>query len=476
MLFLEKKEKIYRALGIIVPMVCLFSSFYVAFNTPSLSGTTFYFLLPLTYGIVTYIYSDVFPYHEGGYGIKIFFATSFIRFVFLPVFTCYSGQFDKYGSSYSPSIAYEYAIVVNILEIFFSFYLLHKFYLKDKQRLIRKITRSISKKSNKYDTITVWGLVLIISLTIIIVKRGHLGEVFSAVRFLVVSEGFDYEADYWTYEIWALQTIIISSVIFITSYFQKRNDHKSQKTNVILPLIAVFLMCTIVLTNNRMTMVYYGLCGLCILNVAFPRMKKTTNTFVYITMAVVVVSFTLMKQFSFDATGGESLSVSNDQSSSVISQYVCGIENVAHSYDRWIQNGSQYSVLSIFSELIKFFQITRIPGFLPSFVKDIPATIELASGEFEMVSVAGETLFMGYFWFGWLIDILAVYVIMRLLIYFEIHSRYEVRLGTIFVYCWLSVLYGMWNCYCLQTLWYTMSYIPFFTFLALKFNRLKIKI
>lgn len=453
-------------IGGVLAILGFVSSIYVGINTPDFAGTDFYLLIPLAYAIMALICRDVFKYHEGSFGLKCFYIVSFVRYVLLPVYTCSTGTFAIRGHK-SPPEAYIYAIIVSVLEVIVAFSVIKAYYPKIyKRQTLKKI-----KTTQYYNDLGIGGFILILFMIAVVVFRGHLNSIIGTIRFLVVSEQFDMDADFWTYEIWAIQLFFAIITIVSTSYFMKREHRKSSLTNIIVPLICAFFSCTLILTNNRMTMVYYALCGLCILLTAFPKRSKLLSGVMIGSMLLVIVSFTLMKNFGIDATDYGGSQVSEDEGASTISAYVCGVENIAHSYDMFLINGDKVGPMTIVSEVIRFFMLSRLPGMRPEFVNGVPTTVDLATEGTEMVSVAGETLFWGTPYLGWFLDIIAVFIIVRFLVYFDVRTKLEDDLGRKYVYSWLSILFGIFMCYCIQTLWNNVTYIPLLLTGALWVNR-----
>ena len=459
-------EQAYRYLGTILGIIGLFATLFVFTHPFSISGTEFYFLLPFVYAICVFSCKKIFLYHIDGFGLKCFLIVTFVRYVLLPIYACSLGQIGEYinlDASY-----YVYAILIQLIELIVSYAVIYRSYNREYKRISQQLK---NKGIQYYNSPGLVGLLLGIGMVLLVVARGHLGPIIEMTRFLVVTDKFDINADYWTYDIWAIQVFFAYAVVVITSFFMKRNDRNESWFNVIIPLVLVFLSCTIILTNNRMTMVYFALSGLSVLNAAFPKKSKILSVIMITVMLTVIVSFTLMKNFGIDINEGGSGSISDD-TVSTLSAYVCGVDNIAHSCDMYSKNGSQYGIANFLSMLYNFAMPTRLPFLHGLFFKGTPTAVDLACNTTEMVSVSGETLFWGGgMILGWLFDIIAVYCISRLLVVFEIHTKLEQDLGKKYIYNWLSVLFGIFMCYCVQTLWNNTTYMPLYLGAALWINR-----
>lgn len=440
------------------------ATLYVITHPINIPGVELYFLLPFVYSLCVLINKDVFLYHVDGFGLKCFFIVTFVRYVVLPVYASSEasiGSYTRLDGEY-----YCYGIFVQLLELIVSYMVIKKYYPIEYKR----ISSHLCVGKQFYNSLGIGGFILGVGMVGIVVLRGHMGAISEMARFLVVTDKYDMNADFWTYDLWAIQVFFSYVVVVATSYFMQRNDIKDSWINVIIPLILAFISCTIILTNNRMTMVYYALSGLCVLNAAFPKKSKLLSAAMIGVMLTVIVSFTLMKNFGVDISTG-SADISNEDGVSTLSAYVCGIDNIAHTCDMYSRNGSTYGISNFFSMLYNFCTPTRLPFLHGLLLKGTPTAVDLACESTEMVSVAGETLFWGGgIFFGWLFDIVAVFLIARLLVIFDIHTKLEKDLGKKYIYNWLSVLFGIFMCYCVQTLWNNVTYMPLYLSAALWVN------
>ncbi len=458
-------EYINKHLAYYAQIASFIAFLYVLYSPVNISGYGLYFLVPLSYCLMSFSCKEVFAYHKGGYGLKCFLGISFIKYVILPCYICYNN--GKGFSHLCSDDAYLYAILISSIEICVSMLVIKVFYPKS----LRKQSRIMQQRKSYYSDLSIGGLIFLLLLGLLVFVRGHMGDVLNGIRFLVVVSKFDMNADLWTYEIWSVQLILAFFSIVITSYYQKKEDKCPSWKNIIFPLIMVFISCSLILTNNRMTTIYYALSGLCILNYAFPKREKTMTTVIVGAMLLVIITFTLIKNYSIDVSSGSSSTVSSSQTASDLDEYMCGISSVAHSYELYLVNGHRFSLDNIIAEILRFAMPMRLPGLVPKAYANYPTTIDLATTGTEMVSVAGETLFWGGFMFGWLFDIIAVYFIVRILIHYDIRTKLSKDLGKKYIYSWMSILFGIFMCYAIQTLWNNATYIPLYLTFVLWINR-----
>ncbi len=448
-----------------IQIASLFASLFVLCSPIDLPGCQFYFLIPLSYCLMTFHCKEIFAYHHNSFGLKCFYGVSFIKYIILPCYVCcLNGQGFLFTCS---SSAYQYAILVTSMEIIVAMLVIkHWFPVSFKRQHY-----VMQRQKSYYSDLSVGGLVFVILLGFVLFMRGHMTAVISGIRFLVVSSKFDKNADFWTYEIWAVQLMLAFFTIVITSYYQKKEDINVSASHIIFPIVMVFFSCTLILTNNRMTMVYYALSGMCILNYAFPKRKKLITTSIMMSLLVVIISFTLIKNYSIDISSNTDATVSSTDGIADLDAYVCGINSVAHSYENFLLNGDKFSFNNVIAEILRFAMPMRLPGMLPSSYANYPTTIDLATTGSEMVPVAGETLFWGGLALGWVIDAIVVFLIVRILIHYDIKTKLSKDLGKKYIYSWMSILFGIFMCYAVQTLWNNATYMPLYLTFVLFINR-----
>lgn len=441
----------------------LIATFYVLEASPNQPGTFLYFTLPLIYAICCFIFFDIFSYQKGGFGLKVFYVIATCRYVLLPVLTCMVGHFTTSSNS---SVSYFYAIIMTDVELIVSCIVVKYIY----PRQYDKIKYDMSIKEEYYDDIGIGGLV-VVSLSFVLIAYRGLNTLLSSMRFGVISNKLSDEAVY-AYDIWLAHTLLAFGVVVVTSYFHKRNEKHESFLNIIIPVIFVALSCMMIFGNNRMMIVYYALSGLTVLFKAFPKHKKIFIISVVPIFLIVMISFTMIKQFSVDVTASSSETVGVEQLVSTLTSYICGIENVAKTYDLYAVSGNKMQVGTIFSDIVHNTKILGLPVLnrIPAMLSNIPTSVDLATTGTEMVSVCGQTLFYGGYVTGWLLDIVAYGIIVRLIVIFDINAKLSKSLGRTYLCNWLAVLFGMTMCYCLETLYAGVSYVPFFTWIFLKVN------
>ena len=465
-----KENSLTQHLTLLLSLVGLLVTIYVARNTPNVSGTSLFFLLPLTFTACCIFFREIIPYHRDGFGLKVLYSVMVVRYLVIPVLTCYVGSFS--GSLYSAD-AYTYGIVMQVVELVVACFVVklyfHKTYKKCKANYLCKAKRL------EYDSLTLGGILVLLFTLFVIYSRG-LGRLLESMRFLVLSEGIEEDA-FYGYDIWMVHTAMAFLVIVVTGIFQRKEDESPSIFNVLLPLTVAFFSCALSFGNNRMTMVYYTISALAILLVAFPRQKSIALGTIISTFLIVIVSFTMIKQFGYNVEEGGDTGLRDDDIVTTVSAYVSTTQNIAKAYDMYELHGDQMSVGSVVADVINGVTILQLPMFSPirNIAKSSPTSISLASTSTEVVPMAGQTLFYGGHWFGWLLDIVFFVVIIRLLLLTECYSKIEKRLGNKYLLTWVSVTFAMIMTYNFSIIWSSVNATPFFTLCALLINR-KIRI
>lgn len=457
-------------LRVILVVISILCTLYVFCNTPALNGTGLYFLLPLTFTLAMFIVPNYFEFQRNGFGLKIFGLIALLRYLFLPVLTCYSGSFvtsgiSAYGiSGISSSNGYTYGIIISCIELIVFSLAINYYYYK----MLRK---SLAKK-DEYDALTPVGFTLILALMAFILIRGR---IWNSTRFLIVNSYLDAESIYGS-DNYLMHALMGYLVVVITSVFQKKYQKNNSALNLVFPILIGLLTCTLVVGNTRNYILFFGISALSVLQSSFPKYRKFLSFSFFSVTAIVLISFTLLKQFGVES--GAISNIEQDDANAGLSAYICGIENIAHTYDLYAKTGDQVELITPLSDIINHTPVLKlIPNSsLLEYFKNIPTTTDLATVHSEMVSISGQSIFLGGYYLGWLIDVLACFVLGKLLVVSECRSKCGNSIGYKYIYTWLSVLFGMSMCYCLQTIYQNVMYVPFFVLCLMKMNNiLKIK-
>lgn len=425
------------------------------------------FLLPLSFTICCAFFRNILPYHRGGFGLKVLYSVILVRYVVIPVVTCVTGSYSSLGI-YSDS-AYSYGIFMQVLELFVTCIVIKSYFLRVYTKCNKRYKSS--NKKHYYDTLSLGGIIVILFSLYVINSRGW-DTLLTSMRFLILSERLE-EDELYGYDIWMAHTLMAFLVIVITAIFQKREDQKKSIFNIIIPLVVTFFSCALSFGNNRMTTVYYAISALAILLMTFPHRKAIVTGTIIPTFLVVIVSFTMIKQYNYDVTSGTDSGLDDDDLVVTLSAYVSTTQNTAKAYDMYTLNGSEMTAGSVVADFVNGIMILKLPMFI-SITKPIlkiPTSIKLASTSTEVVPMSGQALFYGGHIFGWLLDVLFFIILIYLLLLTDCYSKLEKRLGNKYLLTWISVTFGMVMTYNLSIIWASLNETPFFTLCALFLNR-----
>lgn len=459
-----------------ISIISIIIALYIFTNPISTPGGELLFLLPFSFFICTIVFPKLILYQKNGWGLKIFYIVIIIRYLLVPFLTCTQGVFATGGLScysltkISAPESYRYALIAMVLELFTSLFIINKYY----EKTFNKMHRKEMLKGITYESLGFVGLSITLFFIYLIVSRGGIENF---VRLGVVTENLneDNQTGHHGIDVEIIKPLLGFLIITITGFFRKRYDKYNNIIFFIIPMVLAFFSCILIVGNNRMQMVYLALCAIAVLSKAFPNYSRGVKTIILPTLFVILVSFTLLKQFGISVDSGGVGDLDNDNTIIGLTEYVCGPENTAHTFDNSL-NRSQYVSLSTFcADVLKFNHSLRLP-ILNEIVKPVATektVIDYAVDAFEMISVAGQCSFYGHgAWGGWILTVISFIIIARCLVIFEVKSKITEDLGTIYVYNWCAILFGVSMCYCLVTLWDNITYVPLWIWVLLKLNKI----
>lgn len=458
--------------GGVLFLIGLLSSIYVFINTPQLPGTELLCALPLTWAFCAFIFQDIIEYHRGGMGLKILYTISIARYLVLPIVTCYAGTFS-YAHGKFDAWMYMYAIIIQCVELIVICITIKLNYNKEKRRFFKK-----NSLRNDYNTLSGGGMI-VVSLAVALISIRGVNRMLNSMRFGIISEALDEESRYG-YDIWLAQTMMAFFAIVVVDFFKKKNETSNSFFNSIIPAVVVAITCLIVFGNNRTMIIYYAFCGLLILTKAFPKQKKLFYYTVIPSCFVVLLSFSLLKQFHIDLTGKSNYVPKTIDVKSIqrdLTAYLCGTESIAKCLHLFEINGDKMSLFTIFADIVNKTSILGLPG-LNSIVKlfsDVPTSYSLAMNLTEIVPVAGQTFFYGGYTFGFLLDLLSFYFIIWLLVKCDVRASLSKSTAKTYIFGWLAGIFGLCMCRSISVIYANCTYIPFYLSIAIMVNQ-KIKL
>lgn len=450
-------------------IIGLVGTWYVLQNTPNLAGTGLFFTIPLTWTLCVLWFGDIIAYHENGFAFKIFYLLLTLKYLFLPIFTCYTGQFSGEFGYFSPG-SYVFSIIMQNVELVVSCCVIKYYY----GRTYIKQKRIESTKTAFYNRMSLGGLIVLAMAVAIVAIRG-LDRMLSKMRFGLITEALDEESMYG-YDIWLAQTMMAFLVIMVVEFFAEQEKRKPGLLNCIIPLGSVAFTCLCTFGNNRTMIVYYAICGLIVLLKAFPERKSFFYSVIGPTFLVVIISFTLLKQFHIDLSGTSGMTTMRTDVSGVqqyLTSYLCGTESIAKCYHRYAETGNQMQMFTIFADIANKTSILGLPGLntIVQLFKNVPTSYSLAMYWVEIVPIVGQAIFYGGYIFAPILDIVLFYFVIRLLVYCEIKGKIAKEISNAYLFTWLAGIFSFCMCRSIAVMYANCSYIPFYLSVALAVNK-----
>lgn len=452
------------------PIVGVMATIYVMVNQPSHAGAMLYFTLPLVWGLCTFLFQDILPYHRGGVALKIFYIITFAKYIITPIIVCLAGSFSLVHGDFS-RLAFMYAILIQDLELIVCFASIKYFYSREYNRIQRK---KEDINYSRHDSISFAGMGVIAFAVVLIMTRG-VNRLLRSMRFGLVTQGLDADA-FYGYDIWLAHAMMGFLVIVAIGTFSKMNEKKTVFLNSLIPLFFVILSCITIFGNNRTMILYFALCGVITFIKFFQNQRKAALLTIIPAMIAVVVSFTLMKQFRFDVSGTASLSSSGVDVSSIrdsLAAYLCGTESIAKTFHLYGERGSQMHILTIFADLANKTTILGLPGLnkIVHAFSNIPTSYKLAMYSTEIIPINAQTLFYGGYVLGPILDIFANMLVMKLLVRWEIKGKIADNEADTYVYTWWAMVLSFCMGRSLAVMYSNIVHIPMYIFLATRLNR-----
>ena len=341
-------------------------------------------------------------------------------------------------------------------------------------RMYIKERRNNQNKHAYFNKMSLGGLIVLACAVGIVAIRG-VNRMLSKMRFGLITEAMDEESMYG-YDIWLAQTMMAFLVIMVVEFFSEREERKPGIANCIIPVITVVLTCLCTFGNNRTTIVYYAICGLMILLKAFPERKKLFYSIVGPSFLLVLVSFTLLKQFHIDLSGTSGMKTMRTDNSSIqqyLTSYLCGTESIAKCYYLYSITGNQMQLLTLFSDIAHKTSILGLPGLdrIVQLFKNVPTSYSLAMYWVEIVPIVGQAIFYGGYVMGPYIDLIAYVVVIRLLVRCEVKGKLSNEIESAYLFTWLAGIFSFCMCRSLAVMYANCSYIPFYLSIALMVNK-----
>lgn len=303
----------------------MLASFVIALREAP-QGYEFLYLLPLSYGILHFLFPTVWGYGKGNIGMKVFNIILFIRYVIVPFTRSLGGYYTGVASPLSESVQIGiwimlYELLVTFIMIFF---FAKKFYVK-KDNGIKKINYI-------NNNVILFGL-LLLALGVLAMYPGLAAR----YNFVIFSEGIDRQSIDLNFS--GFFSLLLDWGRFILPLLLV--NHLSKKYYNTLKFRYVFLSIVIIIPNllisvdaSRFSILVPTISWSVLLGKLYPVYRKRIISFFALLSVVVLISLTLYKQFGYTTTN-QSLSEPLDASvvAHTFDVYFSGVNNMGFAID-----------------------------------------------------------------------------------------------------------------------------------------------
>lgn len=446
-------------------------------------GLEFLFLLPTAFTISSILYSRAFSYWCENVAFVIIFATIAVRYLVTPVLMSLSGS--ALTTVNPSSNYYRLAIFIQIFELFAVLAIIDRVWTRHKKKLVESgILRTQRKVVFK---LTWLGVLFLVALIGVVAVRGHLPDLIKRYStWWHISDDFSavYFYDYIAVEI--IKSVLgIALIAFFAKRFHKATLNFYKTIYYILAIAVSVSMTMFYMYDQRTSLVQLIISSMIIVFAFFPSQRKLS----FIIFGIgggLFVSYVFATGSMGSGTGGTENDILSELSK-MAELYVSGPSMVAITQQEYAWVRSNMSPMTYLSD---FITTTHIFGMFPflrginSLVADIPT-----SNILFVESLGGLTYILPNYslWtyyvsdvFGWLFEILSIYVVVRIVCYVDGKKRTTSDAFYYYALAYVETLLGqaifvnntflLWHAFTNLPLWLLL-----FAFVNSLGNRIKIK-
>jgi hypothetical protein len=467
------KSITYKFYGTIIS---LFVMVFVTCFPKADDGLEMLFLLPAALALGSALLGDVFRYWKDSVGLLILYGLICVRYLITPMLIAVSGNTV---ALVNPSKeGYLFALIMMVVELFVVLISISLVW-----KPIVGLDEDICKKQEF--RLTWVGVFAVMSLVALLIFRGNLPNVFSHfTSFLRYSTS---QLDLFTFDmigVLILKAFIFIAIVVWASKHYKRSESVINKFffaaigiiiaigNIIFYDHQARAMLAEIIVGTAATLIY-----------CYPKLKKIIILF-FSTGAIILVGSAFMTGTLFFNLGEVSLSNTNNMNrlSEVAELYSNNVSMMAFAYDQYSNISNQMSILTYFSDLINNLGFITIPGFriIYYIFLNVPTTASFfmasLAGAGYILPMAGQTLYYGGISFGWLLDIIAFIICIRLMYYFHKKGKRSNNAGYIYVLAYCEVICSLTLINNFGIMLNTLTGIPLLLYLFLKLNEIGKKV
>lgn len=437
--------------------------------------------LPASFGACCFAFGKVFSYHRGGLGLKLFYFIMFVRYMLTPGLIVVSGgRINATRMCLLDSSSYEAALVIMLVELVVSLACIAVFYPRAYLSACVKAHAGLSpselSESVSVSPVTPFGYMgCAVVAALLLARIGVWWPELEIPPFKMASGSTVITID-------AIFFTVIVEYAFLLAVNEACRRRALGKPFGSMTLLALALACFAILAHfgeGRILVIEIAAAALFVLVRSFPKARRK---FLLVAVPIALaLSFSMFvtKQYDLEDAGDFDVSVLTLQGiSNDIEEYTNGPWVVAVSYESSLNLSSEQSLQAFAKNLVDgTSRLAFIPGYsvLTGFAENYRSASDVMKSYFEVYD-RGQMLSFSGDWFivandiGWVIFPVAVAFAVRLLIWFEVRSKTERGVFRMYIFTWMSVLFGIMFMYCSQTLLFCWSKNILFLWLIVAAN------
>lgn len=471
MLLASTASKIMAILGLI-------SSAYILGNPCPRLGLEALAFIPFLYCVLSLIYSEIFLYDS--IGIKIYLGINFIRCVVSPLLISMSfGEISAARMSVVEPVYYRVAVLIQCLEIIIAYTSIKKYYTLYERKFSEKetvLSNNTIELSFKNATGMRSGGWIVVALYVFILLL-RFGEWAPALTIFGIKEssGVPGTIDNVLFS-------VVKTILFITSLYNCIKSETEQQ-HIFWVIVCVITLMFSVFTyfgSNRSSLIEIALASYYLIIFYNPKYKKKLLIFGLPLFMLMFINVFVTKQFAAEAIG-ESTSVAGNIKllSNQIEEYTNGLWCIAQSYKASVGLSINLRFQALIREIVEGLQaVTTLPiiNVINNATSDWLPASQIMKHSFEiydrgqMMSFSGG-IFIEYGFLGWILMPVYTTIAMKILCYTSKKYYYERSILKKYCWVWISILFGLTHCYCVQTLLFCLSKYILFLFFIIWANR-----
>lgn len=471
---------------LLLGMVAFGEALWLAVSPTPRPGLDLIWVLPASFSVCCFAFGKVFSYQRGGIGLKTFYFIMLVRYMLTPALIVASnGKISATRMCSLDASSYEAALAIMVVELVVSFVCIATFYpgALRRAKVEAGAGTSLNEQAGKVSAspITPFGYMgCVIVAALLFVRVGIWWPELEIPPFKYAAGSDVITLDAVFFEVLVEYVFLLA----VNSACRRREHGKPFGSMIVLSLA---LACFAILAHfgeGRILILEIAAAALFVLVRSFPTERRK---FLLVLVPVVVAlafSMFVTKQYDLDDAGDFNASVLTLQrSANDIEEYTNGPWVVAVSYESSINLTGEQSIQALIKNLIDgTSRLAFIPGYtaLTDFAAGYQSASDVMKSYFEEYD-RGQMLSFSGDWFivangiGWVVFPVAVAIAVRLLIWFEVRSKTEHNVFRMYIFAWMSVLFGIMFMYCSQTLLFCWSKNILFLWLIVAANDMIVK-